>query len=343
MESHGIRRSDITILIATGMHRPCESRELLELLGEDLIQKYKVVNHRAEMPSTLDQIGFTLKGARIEVNRIYAQADLKILTGLIEPHFMAGYSGGRKSICPGIMGLDTFRYSHGIECLEHPRATNCVLDGNPFHEEAVEVAKVAGCDFILNVVLDEQRRLSGVFAGDIFAAHETGCEFVARYFKMPIIEPAEIVVTTNAGAPLDINFYQTVKGLIGALPAILQGGTIIIASRCPEGLGSERFKGLLRELAKAEKNQDFNKAHVNNFVPDQWEVQELIKVLDKARFLIYSEGLTHEDAALAQGRKITSLEQGLSQAYARHGSAAKVIVIPEGPYVVPEVKGSIVN
>jgi len=336
LESCGVRRKDITILIATGMHRPAGDEELLALLGREVVRDYQVLNHHPESEEMLEHLGFTARGTAIEINKSYLQADLKILTGLIEPHFMAGYSGGRKSICPGISGLDSLRYTHGIECLSHPLAANCVREGNPFHQEALEVAQAAGCDFMVNAVIDEGRNLTGLFAGEMEAAHEAGCDFVDRYFKVGIGGPGEIVLTTNAGYPLDIDFYQTVKGLCGALPAVKPGGTIIIASRCPEGLGSERFGELLKELKNAKSRQDFLDAHREKFVPDQWEVQKLLQVLDKAGFLIFSGGLSKEDAELGQGLKIDSIEQGLKLAFQRHGSGARVIVIPEGPYVVPE-------
>ena len=337
LESNGVRRPDITLLIATGMHRPCEGEELVELLGKEIADSYNIVSHNPDRESTLEHMGFSSRGMEIKVNKTYAGADIKILTGLIEPHFMAGYSGGRKSICPGISSLESLRFSHGIECLEHASATNCVLAGNPFHDEALEAAKAAGCDFIVNVVLDEDRAITAVFAGDMEAAHHAGCEFVDRHFKARVSAPAEVVLTSNAGYPLDIDFYQTVKGLVGALPAVAGGGTIIIASRCPEALGSERFKGLLEELKACKDHREFLDAHLENFVPEQWQVQKLIHVLEKAKFMIFSEGLSKEQAELGSGEKIDSIKQGLELAFQRLGPDAKVVVIPEGPYVVPEI------
>lgn len=337
LESHGVRRQDITILIATGMHRPCEGQEQVELLGKEIADSYRIENHNPGRESSLEHLGFSSRGVEIKANKAYASADIKILTGLIEPHFMAGYSGGRKSIFPGIASLASLRFSHGIDCLEHASADNCVLAGNPFHEEALGAAKTVGCDFIVNVVLDEDRRITAVFAGDMESAHHAGCGFVDRHFKAQVSAPAEVVLTSNAGYPLDIDFYQTVKGLVGALPAVKPGGTVIIASRCPEGLGSERFTGLLQELKAAKTFQDFIDAHRENFVPEQWQAQKLIHVLRKARFMIFSEGLSKEQAELGNGEKIDSIEHGLELALQRHGPESKVIVIPEGPYVVPEI------
>jgi nickel-dependent lactate racemase len=229
-----------------------------------------------------------------------------------------------------------------------------VLAGNPFHEEALEVAKAAGADFMVNFVVGGDRGLMGIFAGDLVKAHERGCAFVAEHFKVRVEEPADIVLTSNAGYPLDLNFYQTVKGLVAALPALTKGGllkglvsalpalkkdaTIIIASRCSEGVGSERFAGLLKELKGMKKTADFLAAHKNKFVADQWEVQELIKVLDKAKFFIYSEGLSKEDAELCSGEKIDSIENALESAFKRHGRKSKVVIIPEGPCLMPAPK-----
>jgi nickel-dependent lactate racemase len=336
LESNGVRRNDVTILIATGMHRAVGHDELVDLLGPEVVRDYLVVNHKPESEEMLDHLGFTSHGSSIKVNKFYTRSDLKVLTGLIEPHFMAGYSGGRKSICPGIAGFESMVFSHGVECLGNPASANCVLAGNPFHEEALEVALAAGCDFIVNAVIDEERRITGIFAGDLIQAHEAGCAFVDKHFKTKIAEAAEIALTTNAGFPLDVDFYQSVKGLIGALPAIKPGGTIIIASRCPEGLGSEQFVDLLRELKASKSPEDFLDHHREYFVTNQWEVQKLLQVLAKASFMIFSEGLTKADAELAQGTKLDSIEQGLELAFAQHGGQAKAIIIPEGPYVVPE-------
>jgi nickel-dependent lactate racemase len=340
LEEHGIRRKDIRILVGTGMHRPNLGEELEELVGAEVVKNYQVINHDAHDEKSLLDLGRTKNGTRIQVNRAYVEADLKILTGLIEPHFMAGYSGGRKAICPGIMGPDTFRFSHGVECLAHPSATNCVLEGNPFHQEAVEVAKKAGCDFLLNVVIDEGRNISGIFTGELIDAHQAGCSFIDRYVKVQIEDEADIVVTSNAGSPLDINLYQTVKGLVAALPAVKDGGTIIMLSRCREGLGSEAFVGLLKELEGIGDGEEFLKNHSRpeNFVEDQWEVQELLKVLDKARYYIYSEGITEDEAGLSRGTKISSPEEGLALALEEHGEGARIIAIPEGPYLIPELK-----
>ncbi len=354
LEAHQVKRSDISILIATGMHRPCEGPELVELLGEKVATKYRIVNHNPSEEKSLKQLGVTSRGTKIRVNRLYLDADIKILTGLIEPHFMAGYSGGRKAICPGISGIESLQYSHGVECLGSPQAVSGVLAGNPFHEEALEVAKAAGADFLVNFVIGEDRGIMGIFAGDLVKAHERGCAFVDEHFQVPLEEPADIVLTSNAGYPLDINFYQTVKGLVAALPALKKEGilkslasalpslkkdsTIIIVSRCSEGVGSERFVGLLKELKGMKKPADFLAAHKNNFVPDQWEVQELIKVLDKAKFQIYSEGLSSEDAELCAGEKIDSIEKALEAAFKRHGRRSKVVIIPEGPYLMPVQK-----
>jgi nickel-dependent lactate racemase len=336
LEANGVRRDDIVILIATGAHRPCAGAEQTELLGAEIAARYRVVNHAARDAASLALVGRSARGAEIRIARLYLEADLKILTGLIEPHFMAGYSGGRKAISPGIADVASLEFSHGIECLGHPRATTCVLDGNPFHEEALEVARKAGCDFIVNVVLDEDRRIAGIFAGDLDRAHRAGCAFADGAFKVELAAPAAVVLTTNAGYPLDINFYQTVKGLYGALPAARPGGTIVIASRCPEGLGSPGFIGLLREL-RAAGGEKFLANHRERFVADQWEAQKLLQVLARADFMIYSEGLRGEDAELAGGEKVASVEEGLRRAFLRHGPDSRVVIIPEGPYVVPEV------
>ncbi|MEW6202939.1 MAG: nickel-dependent lactate racemase, partial [bacterium] len=210
----GIKPDDIIILIATGTHRPNEGEEIIELVGPEIALNYRIVNHNWLDRENLRSIGRTRSGTEVWLNRLYLDADLKILTGLIEPHFMAGYSGGRKVLCPGLAGIDTMKRIHGTHFLESEYATNCILKDNLLHEELCEIADMAGVDFIVNVVLNEEREVCGVFCGDVNAAHLHGVRFSSQFDRVDAAEPADIVVTSSAGYPLDKTYYQAIKGLV---------------------------------------------------------------------------------------------------------------------------------
>jgi nickel-dependent lactate racemase len=273
------------------------------------------------------------------VDRRFLEAELRITTALIEPHFMAGYSGGRKSVCPGICSLETVKTWHGPHFIGHPRSEAGVLEGNPLHEDAIQAARLAGTDFILDVALDEERRITGIFAGDLEAAWYEGVRHVERVVQAKLEAPVDVVLTTSAGYPLDLTYYQAVKGMVGALPAVKEGGTIVLAARCAEGLGS-------REFAEALLNYDDIEAFIQRlyepgfFIPDQWEVQELAKARRKAEVLCFSEGIDAETLGRCFVEPVPSVEAGVKQALERHGVAARLAVIPKGPYVVPVVAGS---
>src|SRR5437660_9926416 len=224
----GMARQDILLLIAPGLHRPNEGRELHEMLGREVAGRYRVENHHGKVKEEHDFLGVTPNVVPVWLDSRYLRADLKITTGLIEPHLMAGYSGGRKVICPGIAGLETVKVWHGPRFLEHPRADCGIVEGNPVHEENTRIALMAGCDFIVNVCLDGQRRVTWVGAGDMIQAWQAGVGFVADMARAAVAEPCEIVVTSSAGYPLDTTWYQAIKGLTGALPIVKPGGTIIL-------------------------------------------------------------------------------------------------------------------
>ena len=241
LEEQGIARQDILILIATGLHRPNEGAELDELVGPEIAAQ---LPHR-EPPRQGPATSTTTSAPRPTACRSssisrYVRADLKITTGLIEPHLMAGYSGGRKVICPGIAGPGDGQGLARAAFLEHPKADCGIVEGNPVHEENTRIALMAGCDFIVNVCLDGQRRITWVGAGDMIQAWEEGVRFVEEVVKVPVPEPVDVVVTSCAGYPLDTTWYQAVKGLTGALPIVKQGGTIVLAASLTRGARQSR-------------------------------------------------------------------------------------------------------
>ncbi|MFH1572086.1 MAG: nickel-dependent lactate racemase [Gemmatimonadota bacterium] len=339
LEGAGIDRGRITILIATGLHRPSEGDELRQLVGEEIAGGgYRILNHKARARDTLVHLGQTSCGAPIWIDRAYVEADLKIATSLIEPHLMAGYSGGRKAICPGLMGVDTMRVLHGPALMADPRSAEGIIAGNPFHAQSLEVAHRAGVDFTLNVCMNDRRQVTGIFAGDLEAAHAAGVAFAEEKASAWLAEPADIVLTTSAGFPLDLTFYQAVKGLTAVLPIVKEGGTILIAAQCQEGIGSPEFTQLLLETASPEAFMG-RLADPDFFVIDQWQLQELCKVLRKARVGLFSEGVArYGDQLLVE--QVPSIEAGLAAAVSRCVGAPTVAAVPRGPYVLTRVPGA---
>ena len=334
LEEAGIPRQDILILIATGLHRPNLGAELEEMLGAEIVSRYRIENHYGKRLHEHSFLGYSPRGVPVYIDRRYVEADLKITTGLIEPHLMAGYSGGRKVICPGLAALETVKFWHGPDFLEHPRADCGIVDGNPVHEEATAIARLAGCDFIVNVCIDGQRRITWVGAGDMERAWQHGVQFCEQLVRVPVPEPVDVVVTTAAGYPLDTTWYQAIKGLTGALPIVKQGGTIILAASLSEGVGSPEFYRLILE------NPDIRRFKQrilgrDYFVLDQWQLEELAKVLERCRVKVVSDGLSAEVLRQCHVEPAASVEQAVAEALNEYGPNARLAVIPKGPYVLP--------
>ncbi len=338
LEAAGIAREDILILIATGLHRPNEGDELVEILGAELAGRYRVENHHGQVLDEHTYLGDSPRGVPIWIDSRYVAADLKLTIGLIEPHFMAGFSGGRKLICPGIAALETVKAWHSPRFLEDPRADCGILDGNPVHEENTWIGRRAGCDFIVNVVLDDHRRPLKFVAGDMEAAFLEGVEFVRGVVTDSVSHPVDIVVTSGAGYPLDTTFYQSIKGMTGALPIVKPGGTIIIAASLSEGIGSPQFQRLFAEHADLESFVSCIEGD-DYFVMDQWQLEELAKVRRKASVTVVSDGLPAEVLNNLFVQSAPSVEAAVRTALQEHGPAAEIAVIPKGPYVLAQVAG----
>jgi nickel-dependent lactate racemase len=336
LEGAGIARDKITILVATGLHRPSKPEEIVEMVGADIAARYHIVDHHGQDLAEHTYLGDSPRGVPIWIDSRYVRADLKITTGLIEPHLMAGFSGGRKLVCPGIAALETIKVWHGPDFLEHPNADCGILAGNPVHEENTWIARRAGCDFIVNVVIDAERRPLAFVAGDMEQAFLQGVEFVRGVVVDRIREPVEIVVTSSAGYPLDTTFYQAVKGLTGALPIVKQGGTIILAAGLTEGVGSAEFQRLFDENPSLEGfvERILGKKY---FVLDQWQLEELAKVRRKAKVKVVSGGLPAAAIDKLFVESAPTVEQAVADSLAEYGPHAKIAVIPKGPYVLAEV------
>jgi lactate racemase len=336
LEAAGIARDKITILIATGLHRPNEGDELIEMVGRQIADNYRIENHHGQVLEEHTYLGQSPRGVPIWIDSRYVNADLKITTGLIEPHLMAGFSGGRKLICPGIAALETVKVWHGPDFLENPKADCGILDGNPVHEENTWIGRKAGCDFIVNVVIDAERRPLKFVAGDMIVAFHEGVDFVRGVVRDTVAEPVDIVVTSCAGYPLDTTFYQAVKGLTGALPIVKQGGTIIMCASLTEGVGSPQFQQLFRENANLEVfvERILGKDY---FVMDQWQLEELAKVRRKAKVKIVSRGISPDVLSGLFVEPAATVESAVAASLAEYGPAAKIAVIPKGPYVLAQV------
>jgi len=337
LEAAGMAREAITILIATGMHRPNLGDELAHMVGRDIIARYRIENHFCRDPGSYRRID-VIDGAPIEVNRHYLDAGLRILTGLIEPHFYAGFSGGRKAILPGISSFETMKFMHSYRMIDHPRVANCVLDGNPFHRNGLRICELAGVDFIVNVVLNKHRQVGGVFAGHYDRAHRAGCEVVERHSTAAVDDPFDLVITSGGGFPLDATFYQVSKALICARNVLRKGGDILVVCGCQEGLGGKEFSGILRSVGSfAEFRERYRDPQ--DFVIDQWCAQSIYQALDHAgRVYIHSPGLAAEDVEKMGAIQVTDLQQTVSTLVARGG---RVAFSPEGPYVVGVVRDAV--
>ena len=336
LEAAGIPRQEILVLIATGMHRPNEGDELVELVGAEIAANYRVENHHGTIRDEHTYLGESPRGVPVWIDSRYVEADLKITTGLIEPHLMAGFSGGRKLICPGLAALETVKVWHGPDFIEHPKADCGILEGNPVHEENTAIGQMAGCDFIVNVTLDEQRRVTGVVAGDMIDAFQEGVELIRGVVTAEVSEACDVVVTSSAGYPLDTTFYQAVKGLTGALPIVKEGGRIIIAAGLSEGVGSPEFQSLFEENSSLEVFME-RILGKDYFVMDQWQLEELAKVLRKAKVTFVSDGLTAQRLGELFVEAAESVEDAVAGALEDYGPDARIAVIPKGPYVLPVV------
>jgi len=339
LEEAGIPRERILLLVATGMHRPSTPSELIEMVGREIVAKYRIESHCGQDLGAHVLLGESPRGVPVWIDRRYVEADLKIATGLIEPHFMAGFSGGRKLICPGVAALETIKVWHSPAFLEHPNARSGCLKGNPVHEENTHIARMAGCDFIVNVVLDARRQILSVVAGDMEAAFLDGVAFARHPVTDTLPEPVDIVVTSSAGYPLDTTYYQSVKGMVGALPILKPGGTIVLAASMTDGIGSDDFQRLFKENESAESFMR-RILETDYFVMDQWQLEELAKVLRHGRVKVVTDGLPGEVLSDLFVEPAASVEQAVACALVEYGPTATIAVIPKGPYVMAEIESS---
>jgi len=342
LEQSGIARERITLLIATGMHPPNEGDDLLDMLGEEITGGYRVVNHRATRTEEQVPVGTTADGIAAAIDAVYARASLKITTGFIEPHLMAGFSGGRKLGGIGCGSAGTIARLHAPRIIEDPHCMEGCLAGNPLHEALTEIASLAGMDFTVNVTMDEQRRVTGVFAGHFDRSFLAGCQYAADCLTSTVDREADIVVTSGGGYPQDISYYHTGKAFCGARHVCKPGGTIIALSECSRGLGKPEYVELCRELRSVDDFLDrFVRAGPEVFACaqriDQWQIHNLTRALRKCECRLVDGGLTPEQRGCLLHPAGDSFEEALSAALARHGLDARIAVIPAGPNVLAGV------
>jgi nickel-dependent lactate racemase len=338
LDAAGVPRGQVLILIATGIHRPSSEEEIDRLVSPEVARAYRVIDHFSKRPEDMVEVGRIGGNVPALVNRSYVAADLKILTGFIEPHMWAGYSGGRKSILPGISSIETLQYMHGPGMVAHPGCEYGQLEGNPFHEAGLEVLAMAGADFIVNVTLNTTKRVTGVFSGHPVDAHLAGCRFLARHCVRTLDAPLDFIVTTNAGAPLDCNLYQTVKGITGAAPAVKAGGDILIASRCDEGAGSPEYRRIL-EMVDSPGAFLSRLMRKEFFIPDQWCAQETYQVMLDRNVWVYSDGFTPEELRRYHFRPVEDVGACIRRMLEMHGAHARWAAVPDGPMLILKVAG----
>ena len=325
---------NITLLNALGGHRPNTSHELEQMLTPSFTRRFRVMNHEPENPASLVALGTTRDGTAALLNRTFVEADVRIVTGFIEPHFFAGFSGGPKGIMPGVAGLKTIMSNHGAKNINAPNSTFGITLGNPIWEEMRDIALRAGPSFLLNVTLNERRQITGVFAGDLIEAHRAGCEFVRKSAMQKVEAPFDIVVTTNSGYPLDQNLYQGVKGMSAGARILKSGGTLILVCECREGIppGSS-YDRILRSASNPEQMLG-HIAAPGACQPEQWQAQIQGLIQGRARVLLYSS-LPEEVVRAAHLTPCRDIGAKVDELLSEKGKGIRIGVLPQGPLTIP--------
>ena len=335
LERAGIPASQISILIATGLHREATEAELNEIVGPEILARHPVHSHRAKREDEQSFLGETGSGTPIYIDRRFVEADLHVTLGFIEPHLMVGFSGGRKLISIGLAGEKTIKRLHSPPFMRDPAASEGSFPDNPLHRELIEIAARAGHDFMVDVALTREKKIAKVFAGQPAAAHARGVQFVRDSTLATVEEPADAVITTSGGYPLDLTFYQAVKGVTAAAHIVKPGGAILLAAACREGLGSLEFSALVRRGLHWEALLDELAGAAVNV--DQWQAEKLAMVARKAGLSFCVPGVPAQDRARLWGPAFADPQQAVDDLFARLPAGGSVVVIPEGPYVFTQV------
>ena len=330
-----VQPGDVTILIATGTHRTNTPAELERMLGRDILGRYRVINHDSRNPSTLARAGTTSTGVPVYLNREWLDADIRITTGFVEPHFFAGFSGGPKMVAPGLAGLETVMVLHDVHHIGHPLATWGVTEGNPVHDDVREIARMVTVHFAVDVTLNREQRITAAFAGDVFAEHAAACAYAKTTAMRQVPAPFDCVLTTNSGYPLDQNLYQTVKGMSAAAKIVKTGGTIVCAAECRDGLPSHGAYGKVLGSAPTPAALLEMISAPGYSVPDQWQVQVQAQIQTKADVLVKTGGLRAEEVRAAHFTPINDIEETVRERLLKAGPSSTLCVLPQGPQTIP--------
>ena len=328
----GVKDEDITVLFACGTHRAVKPEEAERLLGPEVLKRVRVLSHDCNAPGHV-YVGTTSFGNKVEVDPIFAEADVRILTGDIDLHYYAGYGGGRKSVLPGVSSADTIQFNHAM--LLHPNARMGVLDGNPVHEDMMEAAKLADVDLILNVVMNAHHEVVRAFAGDLEKAFLEGVKLVDEIYKVPIEEKADIVVVSPGGHPHDIDLYQAYKGIHTALEAVKDGGVVVAVAECPEGHGHKVFYEWMTRFKTLE---EMEAAIKERFVLGGHKAYYLMKALERAHIILVSAMPASYVREVFRLEPARTAQEGLEKAFELAGRDATVLVMTHGNITLPTLK-----
>ena len=333
-----VDRDDICILVATGTHRGNTEAEIRAMVGDDVVDTVRVINHDARDDTSLVWMGKHGDGVPVWLNRHWVEADVRITTGFVEPHFFAGFSGGPKMVAPGLAGLETVLTLHDARRIGHPNATWAVCEGNPVHDDVrAVVAAVGKVDFAFDVVLNREQKIVEAYAGELFTMHSAAREAAQRLAMCPVPDLFDVVVTTNSGYPLDQNLYQAVKGMSAGATVVRPGGTILCAAECRDGFPNHgSYREVLESADSPRALLDAIESRPET-VPDQWQVQVQAKVQCTARVVMHTSYLSDHALALAHMEQTADIAATVRQALETAGPDARVCVLPEGPQTIPYV------
>ncbi|MCY6484628.1 nickel-dependent lactate racemase [Clostridium aestuarii] len=329
----GNSQAKIIILVATGLHRSTTKEEMVNMFGKDIVENENIIVHDVNKTEEMQYIGKLPSGEEFSVNRLAVEADLLVTEGFIEPHFFAGFSGGRKSILPGISSRETVNANHSSRAIAHPLAKTGILDGNPIHEDMIYAAKAVGVDFILNVALNEEKDIIAAFAGDVNDAHRKGCKFVDELSKAERVT-ADIVITSNGGYPLDQNLYQAPKAIASAVECLGKDGVIVMVASCIDGVGGTNFERLMLKGSPDELIDILLKIPDKETISQQWCVQKFAYILQEYKLILVTNYLDHELIRKMNMIPASNLDEAMKIAYSIKGNNASVTVIPDGVSVI---------
>ena len=333
-----VPREQIAIIIATGTHRANTPEELDRMLGRDVARNYQIINHSAFDKETLKNVGQTPDGIPIWLNRRWVESDVRITTGFVEPHFFAGFSGGPKMVAPGIAAFETIFRLHNAELIGHPNSTWGITEGNPVHDAIRQIARQTGVDFSVDVIINRDHQITSIFAGELFAAHAAACQSAKRTAMRAVKEPFDAVITTNSGYPLDLNLYQAIKGMSAAARVVRQGGAIICAAECADGLPEH---GEFKQILSSASNPQELLALINSpgyMHHDQWTAQIQAQIQMRAKVYLKSSYLSEEQVRGAHLEPVEKVEDAVREVLSKQGAQARICALPQGPQTIPYVE-----